>query len=1186
MTRSTKWILASTTAVLMSINALAADDDARDRAVVILDTDSILELRLAERDLLDRGLRIRATLPPSLVVVEGAAGRELELESLPYVAALVHNEAEATQGVAPPSTVESLKLRTAYRLANRAMATTLRSSGDSHLRRAGVMPTIASETGSEHRRSNPPAKSRLRAARLYGEELAKIRSLAEAMSPPRTATGRLDSLFGPRALEFIVSNLPERLFEKSGAAFGAGWRDNCLYLAGHTVVAVFFVPGALGEWVELRDMEAAFERIVVGFDELIDLEPDAGIRFTYILEVDGTGNPLAAPPRNLEYVNELRSRYHSAWSLQLETFNSDSTRASGGYYFPYVQSPRLPSERQVQVAALEAFGARPQWRTWNGANSPTARSGYLGVVNANSADEDGSGFFDGAGEAQPDVMMDTSGDLVLTTYTRGQVGWRDGDGDGVLDPLDTVPRSSLSLVRDGESAQFLGRAEDRPVPHEITTGSWYTWHHAVTLNTIRSVDCRLEDGPWVPAMPVDGAFDTASERFRCDLPELPAGTYHLWSRATNSVGNVERPGRPLQVTIGESYAVNTRPLASLTPHSEKGSLTTVFTFDATASWDLESGRRCLEFAWDLDEDGDWDHELAGQRRVLHRFSTPGQHSIRLRVRDEGDLCAEAVATVRVEAEDLPPRAHLLLSPVTVFRAEDRLVHADARGSRDDVDASSELEIDFDVDGDGVWDEWSRAGQEAWFEFNPNPKSRTTHVMAQARDSSLGSSRVVRSLWGVAYNHRPGIERIEQVAGSGLFIMQEKARHPVIGGGIAEMAWDGDVMALFRITSQPEPSAVVEVFGVSDLTSPKILASYPVPRATGSNVARARLAIDDGFLYVFDWTGRLSIIDVRTPDQAELVGEVQVDPCVSNTQGLAMSGDIAVTLTDTGGLNLVDVSDRSQPAVLGGRPGTEVEVRGLVVSGGLAVAARGRRGLEIWDISDLARPDVTMVYRVDDERSRFTSVGIHGATVAAGDEGLERVELIDISGPDRPRHIGVLTDDSPAVIGLENGIAMVAWNHVRDLVLMDVRNPVQPRLVGLHELLRLAHARLEDGRLRGLDLERLELVELEIEETLLVEAIGAHDANRDEIWDGVLEFRWDLDGDGAWETSYDERYVTMAVPALPGLDGVQRIVCEVRDRYGATAQASYEWRHELPPEDPGEHGRQDACMWTSSMPIVP
>lgn len=233
---------------------------------------------------------------------------------------------------------------------------------------------------------------------------------------------------------------------------------------------------------------------------------------------------------------------------------------------------------------MHIFGAMDQYCP-DACRSPIIRHGYLEVVNANSKGNDGNGFFGGAGEGQPDIMISNA---PIGVFSRGQIGWRDTDGDGILDPLDTYPKSNLAGSGMVNPVSLTGVAEVSPLMNQLAPG------RDVTLNTIANVEYRINGGAWAPADPVDGAFDWGEEAFNIVLPGLPDSSYRIDVRATNSVGNTEQSFTSATFSISQSSLSNASPVASMIVDPPQGSTATDFFFDASEVTDLEDLPSILE----------------------------------------------------------------------------------------------------------------------------------------------------------------------------------------------------------------------------------------------------------------------------------------------------------------------------------------------------------------------------------------------------------------------------------------------------------------------------------------------------------------------------------------------------------------------------------------------------------------
>ena len=145
-------------------------------------------------------------------------------------------------------------------------------------------------------------------------------------------------------------------------------------------------------------------------------------------------------------------------------------------------------------------------------------SGYLNVM-----DNEGSG-----------CLMDTCA-LCLSSGTKGQIGWRDTDGDSILDIIDTNPDTNLIPYSPDPTTSttlvYTGSAIVVPYPNNNPQISCSG--NDVTINTISNVEYRVNSGTWKNANPVDGTYDTYKEHFTMTIGPLTPGTYTLDARAIN-----------------------------------------------------------------------------------------------------------------------------------------------------------------------------------------------------------------------------------------------------------------------------------------------------------------------------------------------------------------------------------------------------------------------------------------------------------------------------------------------------------------------------------------------------------------------------------------------------------------------------------------------------------------------------
>jgi len=164
-------------------------------------------------------------------------------------------------------------------------------------------------------------------------------------------------------------------------------------------------------------------------------------------------------------------------------------------------------------------------------------SGYLDILNTNCEREGTSVECMMRNETRDEF---TNGSVCV--YTRNQMGWRDGDADGIPDILDHPPIVSLNgkpALVNGDPPTFTGAALPEvhtnlnPL-HDPDTGS--STGDDISVNTIETVEYRLNGGAWLAATAVNGSFDEPSEDYQF-TPAIEAGVRTIVDvRALNSRG--------------------------------------------------------------------------------------------------------------------------------------------------------------------------------------------------------------------------------------------------------------------------------------------------------------------------------------------------------------------------------------------------------------------------------------------------------------------------------------------------------------------------------------------------------------------------------------------------------------------------------------------------------------------------
>jgi hypothetical protein len=362
-----------------------------------------------------------------------------------------------------------------------------------------------------------------------------------------------------------------------------GYFQTSEYMAGSVAVGIVLVQcdGSLDPCTEnwtAEEKQLVYNKIVSATHWWASLEPRAHLSFVFddhfSAPLPTHVEPITRPYTDMEYwiadamgalgynapfyitrvrdyTNQLRVTYHTDWAFTIfvvDSSNDSDGQFSTGYFaFACLGGPFLvmtynnsgygPDNMDI-VAAHEIGHIFHALDQYSAALQPcTLRSGYLFVENQNSAY--GSCALNVSSIMRNPIIA--YADKAIDPYAAGQVGWRDSDGDGILDPLDTdLPVGITSISQTDNRVTVSGTAEIIPYPSPTSSD--------VTINTLTGVQYRFDKGDWQPSTADDGVFDGTTEGYHF-AASLRPGRHVLEVAASDSAGSVSAVYATSAITI-------------------------------------------------------------------------------------------------------------------------------------------------------------------------------------------------------------------------------------------------------------------------------------------------------------------------------------------------------------------------------------------------------------------------------------------------------------------------------------------------------------------------------------------------------------------------------------------------------------------------------------------------------------
>jgi parallel beta-helix repeat protein len=229
-----------------------------------------------------------------------------------------------------------------------------------------------------------------------------------------------------------------------------------------------------------------------------------------------------------------------------------------------------------------------------------------------------------------------------------------------------------------------------------------------------------------------------------------------------------------------------------------------------------------------------------------------------------------------------------------------------------------------------------------------------------------------------------------------------------------------------VSGPPGPQVGLNVIDISD---PRHVARVGLYQGFGEC---RDVAVAGGIAYLA--TGDdLLLVQVSDPSHPTYLGRINMcepDELLTGAVGLAVSGNLAYVATQMSGLRIVDVSNPTQPTLIGAASWPNGFLQDLVVAGGLAYVADSD-GLTIVDVSDPRHPS-RIGFCDTPGFAEGVALSGHYAYVADGGTGLA---IIDVSDPRAP--LLVATSDTVGYtqdVTLADGTVCVADLYAGVLIL--------------------------------------------------------------------------------------------------------------------------------------------------------
>jgi len=271
-------------------------------------------------------------------------------------------------------------------------------------------------------------------------------------------------------------------------------------------------------------------------------------------------------------------------------------------------------------------------------------------------------------------------------------------GDFLIVEGESANGGPLCAVNNPPTATFTASATCLPVNTDFTFDA-----SGVSDNEDATADLEVRwdfnnDGTWDTGF---GTGKTVTHQYGSE------GTYTVKLEVRDSGGLTD--DITMVVTVdNHGCGANQPPVPAFT-FTPNGciSTSTVVHFDASGVSDPEDAAADLQVRWDFNGDGSWDTNWSTSKTASYTYGSQGTHTVKMEVKDTNGATAEVTHSLTVDNScgNTPPVASFSWNPGCVTTST--VVHFDASSVSDNEDATANLKVKWDFDGDGNWDTpWS------------------------------------------------------------------------------------------------------------------------------------------------------------------------------------------------------------------------------------------------------------------------------------------------------------------------------------------------------------------------------------------------------------------------------------------------------------------------------------------------